>query len=75
MCRELSDLGSRPLQWKGMTSAAGVLRGTHVHVRGVDYLVPAAGRLLLGLHDLGPWSPTSGRVGGSRKSTPALPTR
>jgi dTDP-4-dehydrorhamnose 3,5-epimerase len=43
-----------------MTSPTGVLRGVQVHVRRVDHLVLAAGRMLLGLHDLRPWSPTSG---------------
>ena len=58
--RESWGLGSRPTQWNVMTSAAGVLRGVHVHVRHVDHLVLVAGRMLLGLHDLRPWSPTSG---------------
>ncbi len=58
--REAWNLGCQPVQWNVMTSAAGVLRGVHVHVRHVDHLVPAAGRMLLGLHDLRPWSPTVG---------------
>jgi dTDP-4-dehydrorhamnose 3,5-epimerase len=58
--RESWDLGCRPVQWNALTSAAGVLRGVHVHVRHVDHLVLAVGRILLGLHDLRPWSPTSG---------------
>jgi dTDP-4-dehydrorhamnose 3,5-epimerase len=58
--RESWALGCRPLQWNAMRSAAGVLRGVHVHVRHVDHLVLAAGRMLLGVHDLRPWSPTSG---------------
>ncbi len=58
--RESWDLGCRPLQWNAITSTAGVLRGIQAHVRRVDHLIPAAGRMLLGLHDLRPWSSTSG---------------
>jgi dTDP-4-dehydrorhamnose 3,5-epimerase len=58
--RESWDLGCQPIQWNAMTSAAGVLRGVHVHVRHADHLVAAAGRIFLGVHDLRPWSPTFG---------------
>ncbi len=43
-----------------MRSSANVLRGVHVHRRHHDYLMVAAGTLLLGLHDLRADSPTSG---------------
>jgi dTDP-4-dehydrorhamnose 3,5-epimerase len=56
--RESWGLGPRPLQWSALTRAAAGLRGGPV-----DHLVLAAGRLLLGLHDLRPWSPTSGASG------------
>ncbi len=58
--REAWDLGCRPVQWNTVSSGAGVLRGVHVHVRHVDHLVLAGGRMLLGLHDVRPWSPTFG---------------
>ena len=53
------DLGCRPVQLNALSSAAGVLRGVHVHVRHTDHLVTIAGRMTLGLHDLRPWSPTA----------------
>lgn len=58
--REAWDLGCHPVQWNAVTSAAGVLRGVHVHVRHEDHLVMASGRLLVGLHDIRPWSATFG---------------
>ena len=58
--REVWNPGYQAVQWNAVASAGAVLRGVHVHVRHVDYLVPAAGRMLLGLHDLRPWSPTFG---------------
>lgn len=59
--RESWALGERPLQFNAVTNAAGVLRGVHVHVAHVDHLVLVAGSMLLGLHDLRPWSQTAGR--------------
>jgi dTDP-4-dehydrorhamnose 3,5-epimerase len=50
--------GAHAVQFNVVTSAAGVLRGVHVHVKHVDYLVVTSGRMLLGLHDLRDWSPT-----------------
>lgn len=58
--REAWSLGCRPVQLNAVTSDAGVLRGVHVHVRHIDHLVVVAGRMLVGLHDLRPWSPTAG---------------
>ena len=58
--RESWDLGCRPVQLNVVSSASGVLRGVHVHVRHADHLVVVAGRMVLGLHDLRPWSTTAG---------------
>ena len=41
-----------PVQWNFVRSEANVLRGVHVHVTHVDYLVPLQGRMLVGLNDL-----------------------
>jgi dTDP-4-dehydrorhamnose 3,5-epimerase len=48
----------RPIQWNGVFSKAGVLRGVHVHPRHTDYLTMASGRMTLGLCDLRPASAT-----------------
>lgn len=58
--REAWELGCRPVQLNAVTSEPGVLRGVHVHVRHVDHLVVAAGSMMLGLHDMRPWSRTFG---------------
>jgi dTDP-4-dehydrorhamnose 3,5-epimerase len=53
--------GAPPLiQWNVGASAAGVLRGVHVHLRHTDYLVVVGGRMNVGLCDLRPGSPTAG---------------
>jgi dTDP-4-dehydrorhamnose 3,5-epimerase len=52
------DLGCRPVQLNAVGSAAGVLRGVHVHVLHADHLVLLAGRMVLGLHDMRPQSST-----------------
>ena len=49
-----------PVQWNLVHSAAGVLRGVHVHCQQVDHVVAIAGRFLLGVQDLRPTSPTHG---------------
>ncbi len=49
-----------PIQWNAVSSAAGVLRGVHVHIRHEDYVTVVAGRMLLGLHDIRRDSPTYG---------------
>ena len=41
-------------------SRAGVLRGLHFHRRQIDYWVPFAGRMRVGLYDLRRGSPTRG---------------
>lgn len=58
--RDEWGLGARPVQWNAVRSEAGVLRGFHCHLRHADVITVAAGRMLLGLHDLRPDSPTAG---------------
>jgi dTDP-4-dehydrorhamnose 3,5-epimerase len=41
-----------PVQWNFVRSEANVLRGVHVHVTHVDYLVALRGRMLVGVSDL-----------------------
>ena len=52
--------GIDPPQWNVVRSAAGVLRGVHLHRRHDDYLTLAAGRAVIGLHDLRAESETFG---------------
>lgn len=59
--RESWDLGCRSVQFNAVTSASGVMRGVHAHVRHVDHLFVADGCMTLGLHDIRPWSATAGR--------------
>ena len=56
--RDEWELGDRPVQFNVVRSNAGVLRGVHVHARHADYFVLVAGRMVMGLHDMRPWSPT-----------------
>jgi len=56
--------GIAPVQWAVAVSAAGVMRGVHVHIRHDDYFVLLQGRLALGLRDL--------RRGAPRGACPAL---
>lgn len=56
------DTGVAPVQWNAVRSAAGVLRGVHVHPRHDDYLVVFAGRATVGLCDLRDRSPAGGRA-------------
>ncbi|MCU0494658.1 MAG: dTDP-4-dehydrorhamnose 3,5-epimerase family protein [Chloroflexaceae bacterium] len=60
--RAMWPTGVQPIQWNLVQSAAGVLRGVHVHVRHADYLIIAAGRASVGLHDLRSDSPTAGKA-------------
>jgi len=57
--RDEWPLGVHPVQWNLMRSDAGVLRGVRVHPRHDDYLVLAAGKMTVGLHDLRPEAPSS----------------
>jgi len=50
--RDSWTTGDRPMQWNLVRSAAGVLRGVHVHRRHADVLTVADGQLVLGLVDL-----------------------
>lgn len=50
--REEWNLVRHPVQWNGVFSRPGTLRGVHVHVRHWDYLIVVKGRMLLGLKDL-----------------------
>jgi dTDP-4-dehydrorhamnose 3,5-epimerase len=54
------DTGADPVQWNVVASAAGVLRGVHVHIRHHDYLTVPRGHATVGLRDLRRSSPTSG---------------
>lgn len=47
-----------PVQWSCVRSDSGVLRGVHVHLRHVDYLLLPQGCAEFGLQDLRPGSPT-----------------
>ena len=50
-----------PLQWNLVRTAANTLRGLHVHRGHDDYLIVLDGAMHLGLHDIRPKSPTTGR--------------
>lgn len=52
--------GVTPVQWNAVRSEAGVLRGTHVHIRHDDYLTVPYGHAVVGLRDLRRTSPTEG---------------
>ena len=54
------EVGLTPVQWNAVTSAAGVLRGVHVHIKHADYLLIVRGRASIGLRDLRRGSPTEG---------------
>ena len=54
--------GPELLQWNAVRSAAGVLRGVHVHAVHDDYLTVPFGRVSVGLRDLRRGSPTEGAV-------------
>lgn len=60
--REEWELGPRPLQWNVAHSVANVLRGVHTHADHYDYLVVAAGAMVLGLKDSRASSATFGSV-------------
>ena len=47
----------RAVQWNLVHSRPNTLRGVHVHIRHVDYIVPIAGTMLVGLCDLREDSP------------------
>ncbi|MEN3377786.1 MAG: dTDP-4-dehydrorhamnose 3,5-epimerase [Hyphomicrobiales bacterium] len=77
--RESWELGCWPVQFNGVTSAAGVLRGMHVHIQHVDHLAVVAGTMLLALHDVRPWSRTAGtscliEIGANAPRAVVIPT-
>lgn len=51
----------QPRQWAVVRSAAGTLRGMHLHLRHDEYLLPISGRCSIGLFDLRPQSATAGK--------------
>jgi dTDP-4-dehydrorhamnose 3,5-epimerase len=54
------DTAIDPAQWNYVRSAAGVLRGVHVHIRHSDYLMVVEGEAVIGVRDLRTGSPTFG---------------
>jgi dTDP-4-dehydrorhamnose 3,5-epimerase len=50
------------VQWNACRSRAGVVRGAHVHADYDEFYMLVSGRLVLGLHDIRPDSPTRGRT-------------
>jgi dTDP-4-dehydrorhamnose 3,5-epimerase len=54
------ETGIEPVQWNVVSTAAGSLRGVHVHPRHDDYLTTLKGRVSVGLKDLRGGSPTEG---------------
>lgn len=58
--RESWQTGVAPVQWNAVSSAAGVLRGVHVHLIHADYFLLLQGRASIGLRDLRRGSPTEG---------------
>jgi dTDP-4-dehydrorhamnose 3,5-epimerase len=51
-----------PVQWNIVHSNANVMRGFHAHVDHYDYLMCAAGSLLLGIKDIRPGSLSEGHA-------------
>jgi dTDP-4-dehydrorhamnose 3,5-epimerase len=56
------NLGVEPVQWNLVDNEPRVLRGVHVHVHHVDYLLVVAGSAVIALRDLRRNSPTVGMV-------------
>ncbi|MEX2127593.1 MAG: dTDP-4-dehydrorhamnose 3,5-epimerase family protein [Xanthobacteraceae bacterium] len=54
------DNGAVPAQWSVVKSAAGVLRGMHLHRRHDEGFLVLYGRASVGLRDVRPGSPTEG---------------
>ena len=71
--------GTNLVQWNAVSSEAGVLRGVHVHLVHIDYLIVLKGRASIGLRDLRPGSPTEGTavvvdVSGEELAALTIPT-
>jgi dTDP-4-dehydrorhamnose 3,5-epimerase len=58
--REEWTEGIEPIQWNFVRSAAGSMRGVHVHVVHDDVVIALEGRMTLGLRDVRESSPTAG---------------
>jgi len=58
--RDEWGVGVSPKQWNVTATAAGALRGVHVHPRHDDYFLVLYGRVTIGLRDLRRDSPTEG---------------
>ena len=67
------DVAAEIVQWNAVASRPHALRGVHYHVLHDDYLVLLQGRMLLGLHDLRPDSPTA-RCSAVRIAIPLVST-
>ena len=52
--------GVDPLQFNLATTRQGVMRGCHVHLRHDEFFLSAKGRIIVGLSDIRPASPTFG---------------
>jgi dTDP-4-dehydrorhamnose 3,5-epimerase len=68
------------VQWNLVSSRANTFRGVHVHLTHSDYLCVISGEMLLGLHDMRPWSPTyklavHQRLRGEEPCSIAIPPR
>lgn len=53
--------GCDPLQWNLDHSKARTLRGMHAHRTRFDYVTPVCGRVVIGLYDARPDTPSQGR--------------
>lgn len=58
---DLWPLPIAPRQWALVQSTPGTLRGMHLHLRHDEGVLAIAGRMVVGLHDLRPGSPSQGR--------------
>lgn len=70
--------GVEPVQWNLFQSAAGALRGVHVHVVHDDVAIVLEGRATLGLRDVRQASPTHGmtvalEVSGAARTSVVIP--
>jgi dTDP-4-dehydrorhamnose 3,5-epimerase len=56
------EAGPYPVQWTMTSTASGVLRGVHVHLRHHDHFVVLHGHCTVGLRDLRAGSPSAARA-------------
>jgi dTDP-4-dehydrorhamnose 3,5-epimerase len=59
---ELLMTAGMPAAWRAVSCRAGTLRGMHAHVGSDDVRIVVEGRVVLGLKDLRPGSPTHGNA-------------